>query len=209
VIKYQVHYSTVASLCQAIAGGCGRTTYTPSPRVLTSGKVPHDRATRRRVGVVPKVRGKQVVDSRWRVDCCCALAEAGFVIPPWPAGLQIRRQQGEGGVSPLFTRLGWHPYDCGAVVGSAMLPCWAGAQCLWGRPVGATHRVAPTFSTPSAGGWVVFTNRCLRLTLGWNSNQGWVITPCRRVGKGSGHQNSVTVSDDNCWSLGSAKSRVV
>ena len=44
--------------------------------------------------------GNQVVDSRWRVDRWCVLAEAGFVIPPWSAGLQIRRQRGEGGLRP-------------------------------------------------------------------------------------------------------------
>jgi len=51
------------------------------------------RRTRSFVAAVPEVRGKQVVDSRCRVDCRCVLAEAGFVIPPWSAGLQIRRQR--------------------------------------------------------------------------------------------------------------------
>jgi hypothetical protein len=80
---------------------------------------------------VPKGRGKQALDSCCMVDCWSVLAGAGFVIPPWAAGLQVRRQQGEGGVSPALTRLGWCPYHSGALMGSALL---GGRLMLLGQP---------------------------------------------------------------------------
>jgi len=82
------------------------------------------------LGGRPMLLGQALRWTCWRV-----LAEAGFVIPPWSAGLQIRQQRGEGVVRPAhmaglasvplrssvaFGSAGWRPM----LLGQALRRAW-------------------------------------------------------------------------------------